>query len=387
MNKTYVESYKSLEIGSRYRIATVFLSRRFCAALLSTLIIAPPLHAESIETPAIDFQRELAERDKLIEVLQKRLTQLGDGVSAITANENSVTAATSPAAADPPAVDAQAAERALERTLTQSGALLLPAGQAELQLNIGQIFSQQSTPLIDMQSGHPTIKQYNLRRTEITSSLSARIGLPFDAQLEFTVPYRKVAQSIVTTSDQTAPQETRTSASMIGDFSTGLAKTLLHERESAVDFVGRVTANFGNGSASKNTIPIGDGFKKIRTELTLLKRVDPLVFTGSLSFESTLKKNTIKPGNQFGVSLSALLATSPDTSLSIGIDQAFSQKTRVQNVAIAGSDQSSGVLLFGATSIVGKSTLLSLTVGKGMGRGAPDYFVNVGVPIRFDFLK
>ena len=264
------------------------------------------------------------------------------------------------------------AEPALERTLTQSGALLPPAGQAELQQNAGLILSQQSTPLIDMQNGQPAIKQYDLRRTEANTSLSARIGLLFNAQLEFTIPYSKVTQSMVTTSDQAAPQETRTSASMAGDLSARLAKILLHEQVGTVDFVGRVAANLGTGFASKNTIPIGEGFKEIRTKLTLLKRVHPLVFTGSMSFESTFKKNTTKPGNQFGISLSALLAASPDTSLSIGIDQAFSQKTRVQNISVASSDRSRSMLVFVATTIVGRSTLLSLTFGKGKTRDTPD---------------
>jgi hypothetical protein len=176
----------------------------------------------------------------------------------------------------------------------------------------------------------------------------------------------------------------RNTASILGDVSTGIAKTLIHDQGWQPDVIGRLAWNIGNGRDASHGVSVGDGFKKIRSELTLTKRADPLVFTSNFSYESTFKKNTVKPGDQLGLSLSALLAASPDTSLSIGIDQTFTKKLRVNGISIAGSDQVSGVLLLGATSTFGKRTLLSLTVGKGLTRNTPAYFINLAMPIRFD---
>ena len=173
----------------------------------------------------------------------------------------------------------------------------------------------------------------------------------------------------------------------MGDVSVGVAKTLMHEQRGWPDMIGRLAWNVGNGREAIEGVAIGDGFKKIRGELTLLKRADPLVFTGTMTLESTLKKHAVKPGDAFGLSLSALLATSPDTSLSVGLDQVFTTQTRVRGVRIVGSDQVSGALTFGASTIIGNRTLLSVTVGKNLTKNAPDYFVNIALPFRFDLFK
>lgn len=373
--------------------------------LTSTLLSIAPSFASAtdIAAPAAttnssnDLQQLINERDGLIELLQKKIIRLkadarssqdatsslsDTNTTALAANTATPSEVTESSAADP-----QATERALERALTQSGALLLPAGQAEVQFGASYASSQQQLPYLFLHDGQAAIGLHTQRRGDLNTSLTARIGIPFDAQLELTVPYRRVTQSVVTSIDHDASSDVHATASMVGDISAGFAKTLLHEEGGRPDVIGRISANLGNGRDIKNTIPIGEGFKKIRSELTLLKRVDPLVFTGNFSYESTFKKNLVKPGDQFGVALSAMLATSPDTSLSIGIDQAFIKKMRIQGVGVPGSDQVSGVLLLGATSIVGKSTLLSVTIGKGLTKGTPDYFVNVAVPIRFDLFK
>ena len=43
----------------------------------------------------------------------------------------------------------------------------------------------------------------------------------------------------------------------------------------------------------------------------MTKRQDPLVFVGSASYETTLKKGDVKPGDRIGLSFGALLAELP----------------------------------------------------------------------------
>jgi hypothetical protein len=360
--------------------------------------LAAHARAENRNTTEIEPHHLLDGRERLVLSLQKTLATgevrsmhvvdtSADNNANNTGNKfSSTTDQAESTSTRTPELDPLAAERALERTLTQSGALLLPSGQAELQFGVSYARMQQQS-IVEVPDGPSTFALLDLRRNEYGANLSGRLGLPFDAQAELTIPYRLVTQSMVTSDGQTATHVRHNTAAVIGDVSVGLAKTLMHDHGNWPDMIGRLTWNSGSGSEASNGLAIGDGFKKIRAELTLLKRDDPLVFTGTMTVESTLKKNAVKPGNQFGVSLSALLATSPDTSLSVGFDQAFSTQTRVHGVRIAGSDQVSGLLTFGATSIIGKRTLLSVSVGKGLTKGAPAYVVNVALPFRFDLLK
>ena len=368
---------------------------KFKASIAAILLtIAAPLCANADN----DLRPLFDPHDGLNDLLQKKIIRL-DAHAPLPESEAKFIAKATVQDSTQAVVDPQAAERALERSLTRSGALLLPAGQVELQFATTYASSQQQHPLLYSYEGQPALALRETRRRDLATNLTARLGLPFDAQLEVTLPYRQVTQSIVTSSDHEASNEVRTSASVVGDMTAGFAKTLLHERDGWPDVIGRISANIGNGREQKNSVPIGEGFKKIRSELTVLKRLDPLVFTGNFSYEyafaaraaprpgADLYKTTIKPGDQFGLSLSALLATSPNTSLSIGIDQAWTKKTRIDGIGIAGSDQVSGMLVVGATSTVGKNAAVAVTIGKGMTRGTPDYFVNVAVPIRFDLFK
>jgi hypothetical protein len=51
---------------------------------------------------------------------------------------------------------------------------------------------------------------------------------------------------------------------------------------------------------------------------------------------------------------------------------------------VPGSDRHAAALAFGASSILGRGTLLSLSVLVGLTRDAPDYAVHLSLPIRFD---
>lgn len=72
MNTTTIDSCKFVEISSRYRAAKAFSSHPLPAALSSTLMSVTPLHAEPLKTPAIDSAHLLAERARLIDILQKK---------------------------------------------------------------------------------------------------------------------------------------------------------------------------------------------------------------------------------------------------------------------------------------------------------------------------
>ncbi len=353
-----------------------------CVLHVLCLLLAGSAAAYADDQSALALQ--LRQRDQQIQALQEKIRQL-ERDQPVPANPPQPATVTNASAMF--AVDALAAERALERTLTQSGALLLPAGQAELQFGASYAHSEQHTPVLITQDGELGVGTTVLRRHDVSTSVVARFGLPNDAQLDVTLPYRVIRQSLIEPVDFSSAHETRTSSASVGDLSFGLAKTLLREQDWRPDLIGRVGLNIGNGKETSGNMRIGDGFRKIRSELAVLKRHDPMVWTANLTYESTFKKGAFQPGAQVGLSLAALLATSPESSLSVGVDQTLIGTTRIHGVSVAGSDQRAGVLTLGATSLIGKNTLLSVSAGIGLTRNVPDYVINVALPIRFDLFN
>ena len=384
------------------------------------LVVAEPRteQAGSDRQPTMEeLMRRLEERDALIVDLQRRVGEL-ERQSATTADrappnpqpvaakpvpsvppvpssaeqEPSTQAEEAPAAASGAApaapgqfeVDEEAAERALERTLVVTGALLLPFGQADLQPSFTYIRSEQDAPTLFSAQGRQFIASQDVRRNTFIADLFLRFGLPFDSQLEVDIPYRYVEQEVVTEVDFGARAETESHGSGFGDLNLGLAKGLLEERNWWPDLIGRVTWDTDSGENSDDGFSLGGGFHELQGSLTMTKRQDPLVFIGSASYGTTFEKDDINPGDQLGFSVGALLAASPETSLRVVLNQTFVNELEIGDSAISGSDQVIGTLNFGASSIIGRGKFLDLTAGMGLTDEAPDYSVGISVAIRFD---
>ncbi len=281
-------------------------------------------------------------------------------------------------------VDEEAAERALERTLVVTGALLLPFGQADIQPSFTYIRSEQEAPPLFFAQGRQLIASQDVRRNTFNGELFLRVGLPFDSQLELGIPYRYVEQQVVTEVGFGARAETESHGSGFGDIGFGLAKGLLHERNWWPDLIGRVTWDTDSGETSDDGFSLGGGFNELQGSLTMTKRQDPLVFIGSASYGTTFEKDDINPGDQLGFSVGALLAASPETSLRVILNQTFVNELEIGDGAISGSDQVIGTLNFGASSIIGRGKFLDLTAEMGLTDEAADYSVGISVAIRFD---
>jgi hypothetical protein len=364
-------------------------------ALLAT---SPAMPAAPLEDPALQtLLRQLEARDAVIRDLQQRVTQLENKHRAAPSPEPpppapapdsaAVRGTTQPgvgaAAFGAMAVDEAAAERALERSLTSNGALLLPAGLAEVQFNGSFARSEQSAATLVSVGGQAGIGDLVSRRNDFVGSVSARFGLPRDSQLELSLPYRRSSQTLTEPVSLTQVMDSTQRVSGWEDFTLGLATTLRREQGSWPDVIGRVSWNTGSGDDGA----FGTRFPALRGGLTVLKRQDPLVFTGNVFLESARARQGIQPGRQAGLSVAALLAASPQTSLSVGLDQVLTRPVRVDGLKVPGSGQLSSMLTLGSTSTLGRRSLLSVTLGIGLTKDAPNYVVGVALPIRFEFLK
>ena len=262
--------------------------------------------------------------------------------------------------------------------------MLLPFGRAEIEPSFSYTRREDDAPVFFFENGQaPQLADLQQRRNEYEVAAALRIGLPFDAQIEFGLPYRIVNRSDTVSVVFADRQQTEETGQGIGDLSVGVAKTLMREHGFWPDVVARFTWDTDTGQTKDNGVALGNGFNELQGSLSAVKRLDPLAFVVGASYETTFEKNNVDPGDQVAFSVGAVLATSPETSLRVSLNQSFAQETEVNGDKIDGSDQVNSTLTLGGSAIVGPNTLLDLAVGVGLTEDAPDYSVRVSLPIRF----
>lgn len=368
------------------------------ASLALAVCAAGGAHAQpGPAQPTIEDLRDmLAERDAIIADLTRRIEALeqradvrpaapisqyapqADKPAAVAVSQR--TAAPEPGALAP---DEESIERALERALVQTGALLLPAGSLEIAPQVGYARRADQTPSLFVDNGSTFIAEIERRRDEITAALGLRIGLPFDSQLEASFPYNYAHQSFVTEAGFTPRSETTADGSGVGDIHVALAHTFFRERGWRPDIVGRVRWDTGSGESSDGGVALDGGFGAVGGSLTLIKRQDPLVFFAGVGFDDTFEHGGVEPGDAITASLDAFLAASPETTLRFGFSQQFVREFRIDGAKIAGSDRRGGLLIIGGSTILARGVLLDIAGGVGLTEDSPDYTLMLSLPVRF----
>ena len=281
-------------------------------------------------------------------------------------------------------VDEDAAQRALERTLTQAGALLLPPGAYTIEPGFSYVRNERSAgTLAQVTDGNGAtglvMVDQNLRRNEYTLRARLKAGLPWDAQLEAEVPFEYVSAR----RGDGFGNETSGTGSAWGDIEIGLAKTLLRERGMLPDLIARLSFNSGSGKRNDGNVGLQGGYRSVTGELVALKRQDPLAFFAAASYGAYREEDGIKPGALGNLSIGTVLAASPSTSLQFGFNQTRRLRQEVAGVKIPGSEQTYGTFSIGASSVLSRDVMLITSLGLGLGSDAPDYSLNVSLPITF----
>lgn len=279
------------------------------------------------------------------------------------------------------AIDEEASVRALEHSLVQAGSLLLAKGKLDVQVGLG--FSRTENDVLLTNNG-TVIGQTKNTFTEVNVPFSIRVGLPYDAQIDFSIPLLYVDEQFIDTLGANSPVDTSREGSGIGDIRLTLSKTLSREKGWKPDVIGFFSWDADNGKRSDNNVFLSAGFNEFSAGLTLTKSQDPLVFSASISGQVTAEKNNIQPGDQLNLSLAAFLAASPKTSLSFSLDQTFADKTEVNDREVVNSERTVSLLNLGVSSAVSSKTFLSLSAGAGLTDDSPDYVVNISFSTRFN---
>lgn len=379
------------------------------ALLAGFLLHGVPVFAQQSSLQGRDktVKKQLADSEAKVQILQQRIERLERRLDALASSSarpvpvaglaapqpgqgsGRVSPPTSPVAAGSRPgnfdVDEDAAQRALERTLTQSGALLLPQGAISVTPGIAYTRNEQSTGLLANVVNPVTgvtgvvLGNQTVRRNEFTARVDMRAGLPMQSQLEIGVPYQYVRSSRI----DSFGGEASANGNGFGDISIGLAKTLMREKGAFPDLIGRVSYVAGTGRRTDNQVALGGGYHQLVGEIVALKRQDPLAFFAAASYGYVFERDGLKPGNATNLSIGTVLAASPATSLQLGFTQTYRQKSEAGGAKLTGTDLTYGTINLGASSVLSRDMMLLISTGIGVGSDAPKYSFSVSLPITF----
>jgi hypothetical protein len=353
------------------------------------LLVASPAWSQPLTRD--ELLQALKARDQVIQGLQRRIEALERQRATVPP-----LASASPAAppAPRPAVEGvssaqdEVALEALSRTLVQKGGLVLRPGRFELVPSAAYSHSQlQGLTLVDTPEGVPTVADQRLSNDSGRATITLRAGLPWETQVELRAPYVWERQARALGNGVHAVNE----GSGLGDVELALSHQLLHERGWRPDVVGGLSWRFATGRDPFRTrvaaVATGAGTDQFGARLTAVKASDPMVFYSTLAYAHDLPVREsfgrVAPGDAIRLDTGAILAVSPETSLTFGLSQEFRGKTQVDDTSIPGSDTVAASLQLGVGRVLSSRVLLDVTLGIGLTRDAPDYVFQVSTPIRF----
>ena len=373
---------------------------------LALLFVATPsqVHAQAVSATAEDLRAQLVERDAAIIELQRSVAELRQRVAVLEKRLQADSpqppvqprpedSGSKPTVAEPEttsgrsdpsrlSVDLVAAERALERTLVEAGALLLPRGAFDLTPSLSFAVSDFEVATIVDGAAEGELGILRVDQTVTSLGLTARVGLPFDSQLELGLPYQSITEESALSVLSGPISRTKETGRGSGDLRIGISKTLVRENGFVPDVVGRLTWNTGQGTESDNGIFLGGGVPSLSGSLSFVKRKDPLALFLSLDYQDSRRQDGVKPGDAFGISLGTGLAVSPASSLFGSINHRSISEIEIGGETVAGSDLDVTSLTIGFSTILSRGTLLNLYSEVGMSDDAPDYSIGFSIPMR-----
>lgn len=400
----------------------------FIATILITASCGCPCvtaQEKSADTASVkELQSAIEKRDRIIQDLAQRVARLEEEVRSLKVNEASAGTAgpTETGAAIPKTEpvrsaptdeydkEEQLARAALDRALISHGSLLLPPGTIEVDNGFSYYNSSSDRLQIDGFTVYPVlivgdIVSERSERDVLLSSMTTRLGLPHDFQLDVRVPYGYQSERTVTAENKKISQRFLG----LGDVEVGLTRELRRGRGHGVDLLGALRWKSTTGPdpydvTSPQPATLGTGFQSLQGSLTAVKSSDPLVFFGSLSYAANLSATKqiqttdangdsqmtpadLNPGDTIGFQVGTALAVNPEASLNFALDQRFTRSTSLDGKSLPGTYLSEAVFHVGTSYVYAPGRSVDLGLGIGLSRGAPNFQFSVNFPLRFSLIR
>ncbi len=365
------------------------------------------------------LQEALQQRDRAIQDLLQRVAVLEERLKALRVGEATSgtagpatlaqvqpgTQVARAAPSDDYAQEERLARAALDRALISRGGLLLPPGTLELDNGMAYFNGSSDRIHIDGFTIFPIlvvgdIVSERTHRDILLSSLTARLGLPHDFQLDVRIPYGYQSERTVTAENKKRGRRFLG----LGDVEVALTKQLMRGRGGAPDLLAGLRWKSTTGpdpfQPASNEATLGTGFQSVQGTLTAVKPSDPLVFFGSLSYTANLSatkqiqgldptnpedltKGRLSPGDTIAFQLGTALAVNPEASLNFALDQRFTRSTSLDGQSLPGTYLSEAVFRVGTSYIYAPGRSVDLGLGIGLSRDSPNFQFSVNFPLRF----
>jgi hypothetical protein len=343
----------------------------FALLSLATLAVSPRAVADDRDAVIQDLQRRVDALERLLKERDAPAARVAPGPSSSTP---------SPAAT---AEDEETA-RALERTLTREGGLVLPPGKFELEPRVEYTYRGTDALAIVGAGSQAQVANQVTHRNRLESSVGLRAGVAPETQFDIRVPYafvrdrRAVSGTLRESGDDTG----------LGDVEVGITRQLQPEQRGRPAVLASLNWKLPTGDFRLGQASAGSGFHSVQGALTAVKRQDPLVFFGTASYTATLKHThqavRLDPGNALGMRAGVILAASPQTALRGAFEVSRAGMTRTNGLKVPGTDTTAASLQLGIATVISPRALFDLQLGIGVTRDAPDFRITAAVPIRFD---
>jgi hypothetical protein len=292
-----------------------------------------------------------------------------------------------PARAQEFTVDEEAAAQAIERAMVQTGSILLPPRTVE----VVPFFSYQRDEnevagLPVLVNGQIVGSSIALESNEFNGGVTVRGGLPWNGQLQLTVPFtyaqRDQEQRVLGATAVTSSSD----LSGLGDVQVSYTQQIRGNMGGLPSLLGSVTWDSDTGETDEaDGLFLGSGFQELGVSLTATQRQDPLVFSARVGYQWAFENDDVKPGDQLSFGAGAFLAVNPETSVQFGLSMAYTDDAEINGQTLEGSDQLAASLNLGIATILRRNTLLDATVNVGLTEDAPDFAFALDLPIRFTF--
>jgi hypothetical protein len=330
-----------------------------------------------------ELRRAIGVRDQVIRNLVTRIENLERSVNGPAAR---------PAETEAPVEDQQLIRAAFERTLIDRGGLLLPSWSFELEPATSYAHSSSEDLVIDGFTIFPVlvvgdIFSERVQRDTLTTSLTARLGLPWSSQLEVRASH--VYEDVSRLGGD--GQETTLSDHGYGDIEIALSRDLPQFFDGGPQLLGSLrwkmaTARDPFGLDAQNQLAFGSGFETLTASLTGVSVLDPVVFFGTVSYTEAFGARKggqrVDPGDRIGLQLGMALSLNLETSLSLAFEQSFSEHTRLDGKEVPGTFVNTGMASIGMSRTFPSGRAFDANLGIGLSEDSPDLQLGFSMPFR-----
>ncbi|WP_457600889.1 transporter [Hydrogenivirga sp.] len=314
-------------------------------------------------------------------------------------------------------------ERRAEEALSQfeRDYVLLKGGQFEFEENFtytyysaNQIFLE-SFAILD--PVFLTLGQFGIesaKRNIFVNTFLLRAGVTDFLQLELSLPfvYRYDTVSVIG-SGETKRDERSMERAGIGDVAVGISVQPIKETARRPALILNIGYKSKTGKSPfdidpEKDVPTGTGYASVRAGFNLVKSIDPVVVYGGLGYIYNLPEKVNKqvsanvdtdaeietgflkkvyPGDTINLNVGMAYALSYMFSMSAQFIESYTLSTYVETdegkKRVKNSALNSALFKFGAGMSITKNVPLSFSIYMGLTEDAPDYIVELRVPVKF----